>query len=985
MRSFYVFVVVAIFCVSYVFGQNVRRKGGERDAAKKTQNQAPERQPKADALKPSVLTGVVVDGETGETLVGVEVRLAGTRFGTTTDENGRFNIQNLSAGFYDVAFNYISYQPYVVEKVRLDGGKETKIQTPLMPEGVKLEAVEIRATMRAASDAALVQLQRNEIHVSDGFSGDMILNQTPDFQVSTVLRRMPGMALLDDRLIVMRGLPERYNLTTLNGALLPVTDVERSAFDFSVIPSNLLSGVRLLKSASPDMIAEFSGGVVQLNTVDMPEQNLFRIAVQGLYNSKASFRNTYFAPTNRRIAGIFPAPHPFPRDLPPPDVVNAAAETSEERLNFARALPRSIHTDTAMAPVGQNLNLTLQRRGTLWGQEAGFTFFANYLNNHTGERLRSNILETFDTELGRCLPFDTLSSHIFRHYTALTGMLNGGIRLGQRGRLAFKNFFSFFYENIACDTYGSYVSQYDTTFVFTDYYVNPMRFTVSRTYSGQLDGGWKFKSQKPDMGPHLKWGANYTLNANETPFYRTANYADYKDGRGYVYEYYAANWLNMFSGRQKAVVYGGFADLETPMRFGKVRGKIRTGAYLNVRNRDFRSRLTQHNVVLDSTDTAMDENLSYETVALPNIRNVLSDENFGPGAFTASDSTTDFHNYDARAVNPAGYAGLEFRFPYRFRLAAGARLEYFRQTIDLFPTSGAAAFRYLDRSQTDLLPSATLIYSPNDKTNLRAAFSQTVVRPNDRDLAPLPFLNLFYGVYTVGNPDTKRTLCFNYDLRYEWFPSGTEIVSASLFYKRLITPMEQWVTAGSFKEGGQITYESNNSDRADVLGIELEARQNLGRIANSTYLENFVVYGNATLMRSRVNGQSLFKPGRSMQGQADAVLNFGVIFTEPQTKISLAVFFNRVSRRIALVGVGDTIFPSIYEMPRNVLDLQLSRTFFDRLTVRLAVSDVLNDPVRWVHIYSANPAVDPYDPKRDQFIRNTKLGLNANFTIGYRF
>ncbi|MCS7086853.1 MAG: carboxypeptidase-like regulatory domain-containing protein, partial [Bacteroidia bacterium] len=292
-------------CVSTAMGQSVRRKG-ERATAQKSPAAA--QRPATVATKTSTLAGVVIDGETGETLVGVEVRLAGTHLGTITDENGRFNIHNLPPGLYDVTFSYISYQPITVEKVELVPGKETKLQTPLMPEGVKLEAVEIRASMRAASDAALIQLQRNEIRVSDGYSGDMILNQTPDFQVSTVLRRMPGMALLDDRIVVMRGLPERYNLVTLNGALLPVTDVERAGFDFSIIPSNLLSGVRVFKSATADMIAEFSGGVIQLNTVDMPEQNTFRVAVQGLYNTKTTFRRTFFTPSQRRVAGIFSAP-----------------------------------------------------------------------------------------------------------------------------------------------------------------------------------------------------------------------------------------------------------------------------------------------------------------------------------------------------------------------------------------------------------------------------------------------------------------------------------------------------------------------------------------------------------------------------------------------------------------------------------------------------------------------------------------------------
>ncbi|MCS7086206.1 MAG: TonB-dependent receptor, partial [Bacteroidia bacterium] len=541
------------------------------------------------------------------------------------------------------------------------------------------------------------------------------------------------------------------------------------------------------------------------------------------------------------------------------------------------------------------------------------------------------------------------------------------------------------YENMATDAYGAYVTQYDTAFVFTDYYVNPMRFALSRTYCGQIEGGWKLGDPKPDAGTHLRWGANYAVVGYEIPFYRTANYANYHDGRGYVYEYFAANWLNMFSGRQRAEIYGGFVDSETPFRLAKVRAKVKTGVYLNVRNRDFRSRLTQHNVVLDSTDTPEDYNLTYPTVALFNIKNVLSDENFGPGAFTASDSTTDFHNFRAFAFNPAAYAGVEFRFPYRIRLTAGGRLEHFRQTIDLFPTSGAAAYNFYDRSQTDLLPSASLVYSPGDKINLRAAFSQTVIRPGDRDLVPLPFLNLNYGVYSVGNPGVVRTFCSNFDFRFEWFPSGVEIISASVFYKRLRTPIEQHIIEGSIQEGGQTTYISTNSERADVLGLEIEARQNLGRWTGSAYWENLTLYGNATLMRSRVNGQSLFKPGRSLQGQADATLNFGLIFTEPKTKTSLAVFFNRVSRRIALVGVGDTIFPSIYELPRNVLDVQISKTFFERLTVRFAVSDVFNNPVRWVHIYTDNPGADAFDPKRDQYIRYTKMGVNFNLNIGYLF
>ncbi|MCS7086752.1 MAG: carboxypeptidase-like regulatory domain-containing protein, partial [Bacteroidia bacterium] len=430
-------------------------------------------------VRPASVTGTVVDAETGEALIGVRISLVGTSLGTFSDENGRFRFDDLPSGEYALLLDYASYKRTTVEKVTAQPGKQTQVHVPLEAEGIRMQAVEVQAQARAASDAALILLQRRDIRMTDGYSGDMILHQTPDFQVSTALRRMPGLALLEERNIVMRGLPERYNLTLINGSMLPTTDLERAAFDFTVIPSNLLNAVRLFKTATPDMICEFAGGIIELGTTDIPEENLVRVSAQALYDSKTSFKPTVYAPTDMKWGGIFPTARGFLQGLPPPATVNAHAETAEERYAFARRLPRYTHVDTALSPIGHNLNFTLQRRFKLWENEAGVTLFANWQNVHSGQIAEAYILENYRPDLRRCPPIDSSVAPQYFHKTAMTLMANVGTSLGGRGRIAWKNLASFKNENFASVAWGKYVSVDDTVEGFTDYYFNP--FSHNRT------------------------------------------------------------------------------------------------------------------------------------------------------------------------------------------------------------------------------------------------------------------------------------------------------------------------------------------------------------------------------------------------------------------------------------------------------------------------------------------------------------------------
>jgi hypothetical protein len=950
-----------------VYGQEYRRR---KQGAVPPASSAPSAKP-TPRLEPGYIAGKVIDSETGEGLPGAVVKIPGTMYSYNTDDEGGYVLRNLPQGTYEIQVSYISYHVQTLTGLKVSPGKETKANISLVPEGISIAAVNVVSSFREASDAALISLQRNESHISDGYSGDMILKESSDLQVNTVLRRMPGLSLLEDRYVILRGLYERYNLTTLNGAVLPVTDIERAAFDYGLIPSNLLSHVRLLKTATADMIPEFAGGEINLNTADIPDENEFRVSVRG----------TYFMPIDSRTLGIFPEARGIPLDGPSPREVNSHPENSPQRYDFARSMPRAVHQDTALTLPGYNFNLTWQRRGVVLGRDAGVTAFFSLSNQHMRRDAEIGILADFDPELGFCPYADSAYSLQYVHSTNATAMLNAGLKLGGHGRQSWKNLFTANYENFASQAYGYYKSTLDTVEGYTYYFFTPMWLTRNLMYSTQLPGSYRIG--KFDW----EWNAHYTGMEVSTPVYRAANYADYQDGRGYVYEYYGANYLLNFTGKQTAHVVGGRSDWTLPVVFSPIyKAKVKAGIYANFRLRDFRSRLAGHYVSFDENDEPISE-LGYEQIHVSNIRHIHSDAYIGPGMFTASDSTGDYHNYVARADNIAGHAGYEMRFPYRFRVHVGLRYEYFRQNIVLRPVNENKDPNLLASVKTDVLPSATLIWSPNEKSNVRVAYSHSVVRPGDRDLTPLPFLNLPFGVYTRGNPGLQRTLSHNFDLRYEFFPSGTELLSVSAFRKRLSNPIEQRITQGVIGENLN-TYEFANATNADVVGLEFEMRINLGRTFRSTFLENFVLYGNVTISKSRVDNVGFFDVftfGRQLQGQSATILNTGVIFFEPKTKIKLSAFYNRAGRRIALVGVGDDVFPSVYELPRNIIDLQISRTFFDKLEIRFDAQDVLNNPIRWVHIYSDRAMTAPFVEGRDKHIRNIKGQVNLSLTASYRF
>ena len=193
-----------------------------------------------------------------------------------------------------------------------------------------------------------------------------------------------------------------------------------------------------------------------------------------------------------------------------------------------------------------------------------------------------------------------------------------------------------------------------------------------------------------------------------------------------------------------------------------------------------------------------------------------------------------------------------------------------------------------------------------------------------------------------GNPDLKRALIRNYDLRWEWYPRGGEVVSVAVFAKQFSDPIERVYQGTSGTR--IITYV--NAAGADNYGVELEVRKGLETLAAG--LQPFTAFANATLMKSKIrldeNSGSVTNAERKMVGQAPYVLNAGLTWRHSSADASATVLFNRVGERIT--EAGEIPLPDVVEQPRNVLDASVAFPLFGGLRGRADVKNLLDAPYR---------------------------------------
>lgn len=333
--------------------------------------------------------------------------------------------------------------------------------------------------------------------------------------------------------------------------------------------------------------------------------------------------------------------------------------------------------------------------------------------------------------------------------------------------------------------------------------------------------------------------------------------------------------------------------------------------------------------------------------------------------------------YDGFVRNASGYVMLDNKFTKELRLVWGVRLEAYRNTVNGFNESANPV--YIDIKKNDWLPSANFIYSVLPKANLRLSYGRTVARPLFRELAPQVFYDFLTNISYNGNSALVPSYINNYEVRWEHFFNNSQFYSLSVFYKQFKNPIEQNVVNPSAES---LFVNFVNTPEGKTQGIEAEVRKNFDFI--SPGFENLVLYANASFIKSTVSTENIAntKTGsRPLFGQSPYIVNASLQYTEPKTNIGASLLFNQAGSRLFLIaGYYDDI---IWEKPRPILDVKISKSFAKNGNIEFSWGDILHQNAIFFNDLNENKKYD--GATTDRIVINKRYGYSMSLAVSYRF
>lgn len=900
-----------------------------------------------------VICGNVSDAKLNEPLIGASVVISGTTTGVVTDLDGNFRIENVTPGTYAVSVSYVSYQTQVIPSVKVVARQEAVVNVKLSDADLQLQNVVVVAQRKLGTEMAVLNTVRNSLPVMNGISSQQIA-KTQDSDAAEVLRRIPGITIIDDRFIVVRGLAQRYNSVWLNNATTPSSETDSRAFSFDVLPSSLIDNMMVYKSPSPELPADFAGGFVRVMTKNIPDGNSYSFQYQAGFNTNASFKT--FKLTNRLGADYFGF-GAGGRMLPG----NAPAHLNDVSPETAAAFTKQINqrwgVKTFTALPEQKLSFTMNRSFNMGDMRIGNVTSVNYSTGYDYYEMENNRYQSYDMVNNTSRYDNHYFDEAYKNTTKLGALFNWSLLAGN-SKYEFRNFFN--------QRGTSSLIQREGTDYYSDLDVRYWEslYTGRTTYSGQLSGEHRFAE---DVNK-LDWTVGYSYANYNEPDRKDVYSKRNPDGSAMPYRvdeakrYYQELNDNGFSAGTNYEHKLKVNDLFSPVIYGGLYGEYKT--------RDFEARRFGYNMLGNGYDRNADWEYSH----------LFTSANMGADKIYLIENTNKSDSYTSDNFLGAGYVSARLNYGEKLNANVGVRVEYYNLKLDGYEPDGVKPVN-LDQSTTDLFPSVNVSYNFNEKHQLRLAYGRSVNRAEFREIVPYVYYDFERFANISGNAQLKNAYANNVDIRYEFYPSAGETVSLGGFYKGFNDPIEQ-----TYHEAGSgVQYTFMNADRSEALGLELDVKKQLDFIG----LKDLSFVFNGAIIHSKVYfEEGSFERNRPMQGQSPYLINTGLFYQNDNNGLSASVLFNRIGKRIETVGIpkqnpNDDI-PDVYEMPRNSLDLSFSKKIGKMVEIKGGVKDLLNAKITYNQFLDITDLAGNTQTV-NQLIRSYRPGVTLNVGVSVKF
>ncbi|MEJ7780498.1 MAG: TonB-dependent receptor [Daejeonella sp.] len=902
------------------------------------------------------ISGKINDTKTGEALIELTVKITGSQSGASTDVEGRYTLGNLTPGKYSLTFSYIGYQSKNITDIDVLAGKTTNLDVTMSEASSQaLAEVVITATLRQESVNSLYAQQKNSVRVSDGISSESI-KRSPDRNTSEVLKRVSGTTIQDNKFVIVRGLSDRYNTASLDNGVLPSTEPNRKAFSFDIVPANLIDNIVISKTATPDLAGDFAGGSVQIITKDIPEDNFVSFGLGYGLNSQTTFQNFNSGPRNftdylgfdnglRQIPNNFPSTRIVVNNLTGPLKNNASL----------RALPQAFNINDGKAFLSQNYQFTIgrvkdyEKSENRLGAIVSLTY-RNSQNTNEGIVRKYHVFDYVDDQ--------------YKFSTNLGALANFAYNF-KNTRITLKNIYNRSYDDQYTSRTGINVStSSDNKFYAFD-------LIQKSLFKTALEG----EHRLGEKSAKIKWTLGFSNMQNDQPDQRKVNYTRNISDRNNPAALFNASVTTI--GKENTRLfsdlnengYSGEVNYTLPFLLSKKNATFKAGLASNYRDRSFNVRFL--GMLLNPLDPEANQ------IRQRPLNTLFDLDLINRGKYKLDEIGNSADNYTANSLINSAYLMMDNKLGERSRLVYGVRVEQYDLNLSTFDKT----IKPVSQNFTDILPSVNYTFSVTPKSNFRASYFRTLARPEFRELAPFAYYDYELLAIQQGNPDLKRSLIDNADLRFEFFPSAGQIFSLSAFYKKFTNAIESAIFDAN--STANVTY--FNSKEANVYGAELEMRKTLEFMGAAPVLKNTTFYTNLSLIKSKVQNPVIanqIETERPLIGQSPYVVNAGIQHTAMNNLLNVNFLYNRSGRRI--YKSGGQQFPSVYEAPRDVFDFQLGyKIMKSKAELKFNASDIFNNNNV---LYFDRDLNKKYSAaSSDETISRYKTGSNYSLSFNYSF
>ncbi|GAB5553521.1 MAG: TonB-dependent receptor [Saprospiraceae bacterium] len=953
----------------------------------------------------AVVSGTMLDTETGEPLMFASILVQELGTGTDTDIDGKYQLK-LAPGTYTFVASYVGYTSKTITDVVAKEGEVVYLDFSLSEETEVLQEVTISAKVIERSENAVMVLQRKSDKIQDGISAQE-MSRFAVGNAAGAMQKVTGATISGDKYIYIRGLGDRYSLTQLNGLIMPSSDPYRNGAQLDLIPSNLIENIITAKTFTPDQPGTFTGGNVNIKTKSFPEQFTLTISASGTFNAQNNFiddfrsydggENDYwgFDDGGRDVPGIleqeryanlpnFVSDNNFRRNvalttrLPgaySDDIYSSKQDLANAADELARAFDNNFETSNVTTPMDHGLSLSFGNQYQVANRPLGIilstSFNKNYSHRPAFDRKRWLLENAADGELISAGDYAVTQSDESADLTGLAGIsykLAEGHTIGVQG----------LYSHNGTKT-GRYI-----------FGTRPENIIGNDRYIGRsLVWSERELINLQASGEHVIQGLN---NLKIEWIYGNTNSNLKEPDTKYFDEFFEGASGNSFISESDGIprpfhFYRNLDDVQNDYKIDvtiplneKKSNKLKVGSLISRKSRDFTEQRFQYAEnrlqIFDRTSNEFvvygaepyngkpNEYLSDSNIGITDIIQYQegADQGYVLGNYIV-DSSDPNNAYSGEENVDAFYGMLTLGLTDKLRFVGGARYELTDISVMGGDTTGTI-------NEGDLLPSGNLIYGLNENSNLRASFSQTLARPNLREIAPFAAFDPQIPIIFKGNTELTYTNITNYDLRYEYFMRPGELFAISAYFKTFENPIVLYQVNNTNNE-----FQYLNVPTAEVAGLELEFRKSLDFI--SPRLSNFKLNTNLSYIYSRadafISPRVVDTSDRPFEGQSPFIINTTLIYDLQEEKgfealISLNILGDRLN------SVGDESAFDIYDQGRAQLDFSVSKRW-DRFNARLSVRNILDSPF----VNYANYIGTEYT--REDFRTGIDFRLGVSYTI----